>query len=355
MSAKKKSVTMKDVAAAAGVSIKTVSNVVNDWPYVTPETRQKVQQAIEEVGYRRNQTARSLVTGKTHTIGVVIPDISNPFFGTAIRGCEDSLYESGYNLFLCNTNEDVQRERYNLDLLVGRGVDALILWGTRLCCEELGTLIDPELPLVTVELEDEPFRPNHACINVKNVEGACQATQHLIEQGYRRIGHLAGPAERITAQQRVQGYQQTLREAGMRFRPEWMCEAPPSISGGYVAALDLLRRAQPEAVFCYNDLMAIGAYVAARELDLEIPQDLAVVGFDDIVISSLLDPPLTTVRIAQYELGQMAGKVTLDLLLGKQDHPTTIPFPVSLKVRRSSGKTSLSPEDERAMWKSIVA
>jgi LacI family transcriptional regulator len=343
---KKKSVTMKDVAAAAGVSIKTVSNVINDWPYITPETRQKVLDAIEQVGYRRNQTARSLVTGKTNTIGVIIPDISNPFFGSVIRGCEDSLYESGYSLFLCNTNENVQRERYNLDLLIGRNVDALILWGTRLCCEELNELISPDLPLVTVELEDEPLRQNHACINVANIQGACQATQHLIDQGYQRISHLAGPKERITSQQRVQGYQQTLQDAGIRFFPEWMCESDPSISGGRLATLELLQSGKPEAIFCYNDQMAIGAYMAARESGLEIPKDLAIVGFDDITISSILEPSLTTVSIAQPELGQLAGKVTLDLLLGKKESPTTIVFPIELKIRESSIRTIWDADDE---------
>ena len=352
---RKRSVTMSDVAAHAGVSIKTVSNVVNDWPYVSAETRLKVQKAIEEVGYRVNQTARSLVTGKTRSVGVIIPDISNPFFGAAIRGCEDSLYESEYSLFLCNTNEDVERERYNVNLLVGRGVDALILWGTRLGCEELGALVGPELPLVTVELEEEPCRPNHTCINIENERGAFQATQHLIEQGYRRIAHLAGPEERITAQRRVQGYQQALRQDGIDFLPQWLRVAPPSISGGYVAGLDMLRKTQPEAIFCYNDLMAIGVYVVARELGIEIPDDLAIVGFDDIVIASTLEPPLTTVRIAQGELGQLAGKATLDLLQGEKDHPETIEFPVTLEVRGSSGRTSLSAEDKRAIWKGIVS
>jgi LacI family transcriptional regulator len=346
---------MKDVAAVAGVSIKTVSNVVNDWPYVSAETRRKVQEAIEQVGYRPNRAARSLVTGKTDTIGVIIPDISNPFFGAAMRGCEDVLYEGGYNLFLCNTNEQVERERHNLDLLVGRDVDGLILWGTRLCCEELRGLISPELPLVTVELEEQPLRTRHVCINIENSKGALSATKHLIEQGYQRIGHIAGPRDRMTARQRVQGYQKALQSAGIEPLPELTREAFPSISGGYSAALELLRDEQPEAVFCYNDLMALGVYVAARELDKGIPKDLAVVGFDGIVMSPIIDPPLSTVRIEQYELGQMAGEVVLDILQGNQDDPVVIPFPVKLDVRRSSGATFLRAEDERSMWRSIIS
>ena len=159
MAAKKKSVTMTDVAAHAGVSVKTVSNVINDWPYVTDETRQRVVEAIEVVGYRPNQMASSLVTGKTLSIGVVIPDISNPFFGASIRGCEDVLFEAGYSLFLCNTNENEKRERYYLEQLLSRGVDALILWGTRICCEDLEGIVGSEIALVTVELGEQPTGP----------------------------------------------------------------------------------------------------------------------------------------------------------------------------------------------------
>ncbi len=168
--------TLKDVAAYAKVSIKTVSNVVNEWPYITDETRQKVLDAIQAVGYRPNQAARSLVTGKTRTIGVLIPDIANPFFGAAMRGCEDFLFQGGYSLLLSNTNEDLSRERNNLELLLSRGVDALLLWGSRMGCEELEEIIGPRLPLVTVELSTEPRRPNHANINIDNQRGAELAT-----------------------------------------------------------------------------------------------------------------------------------------------------------------------------------
>jgi DNA-binding LacI/PurR family transcriptional regulator len=159
----------------------------------------------------------------------------------------------------------------------------------------------------------------------------------------------------MTARQRVQGYQKALQSAGIEPLPELTREAFPSISGGYSAALELLRDEQPEAVFCYNDLMALGVYVAARELDKGIPKDLAVVGFDGIVMSPIIDPPLSTVRIEQYELGQMAGEVVLDILQGNQDDPVVIPFPVKLDVRRSSGATFLRAEDERSMWRSIIS
>jgi DNA-binding LacI/PurR family transcriptional regulator len=347
--------TIKDVASYAGVSIKTVSNVINDWPYLTPETRLKVQKAIAEVGYRRNNTARSLVTGKTNTIGVIIPDIANPFFGAAIRGCEDILYETEYSLFLCNTNEDVKRERYNINLLVDRGVDALILWGTRLSSTELNSILGSDLPLVTVEFDEAPCRQNHTCINIDNTHGAMIATQHLIEQGYKNIAHMAGPFGRVTSQRRVQGYQQALQAADIPFNPEWVVNVNPTTSGGYQAARKFLKSSRPEAFFCYNDLIALGVSIAAREFDLEIPKDLAIVGFDDINLASIFSPPLTTIRISQYDLGKLTGQATLDLLLHKEQQPITIQFPVELIVRGSSGKSSLTTEDQNAIWKSLVS
>lgn len=355
MGIKTKTATLKDVAASAGVSIKTVSNVVNHWPYVSDETRKKVWEAISSVGYRPNFNARSLVTGKTRTLGVIIPDISNHFFGMAIRGCEDSLYESEYSLILCNTNEDVERERFNLEMLLSRGVDGLVLWGTRICCEELEQLTGPDLPLVTVELAVEPSKPRHTSINVDNVRGACAVTRHLVELGHTQIAHLAGPDGRLTADRRLAGFRQTLEESGLEVQPQRIQPGRPSIRGGYIAAQELLRKEKPQAIFCYNDLMALGAMVAIRDLGLSIPQDLAVAGFDDILIASLAEPPLTTVRIAQYELGKLTGKLLLDNLHAQDPRPRSIQFPVELVVRNSTQAGAVSPEDRNRMMDNLVS
>ena len=355
MIATKRRVTMSDVAAHAGVSIKTVSNVINDWPYMTDETRQKVLQAIEAVGYRPNQMARSLVTGRTRAVGVVVPDIANPFFGVAVRGCEDVLFEAGYSIFLCNTNEDVSRERYYLDQLLSRGVDALILWGTRICCAELEAIVGTETSLVTVELGEEPTGPNHICINVDNLRGARIATEHLIEMGYRRIAHLAGPAGRITRELRLQGYQQALESAGIFSSPQLIESEHPSIRGGFRATCRLMQAEKPEAIFCYNDLMALGAVLAARHLGLTIPDDLALVGFDDIEMASMIDPPLTTMRIAHYRLGKLTGEVVLERLHSGEPARKLILSPVELQVRGSSGKLLFTEQQRKTMLDSLIS
>lgn len=355
MAARKKNVTMSDVAARAGVSIKTVSNVINDWPYVTDETRLKVMQAIEAVGYRPNRMARSLVTGETRAIGVVIPDISNPFFGMAIRGCEDVLFEAGYSIFLCNTNEDVDRERYYLDELLSRGVDALILWGTRIGCADLEEIVGSERVLVTVELGEVPTGPNHVCINVENLRGARIATDHLIEVGHQRIAHLAGPEGRITRDLRLTGYKEALEMAGIHPSPRLIVSEHPSIGGGFRAARHLIETEKPDAVFCYNDLMALGAVLAARHLGLAVPDDLALVGFDDIEMASMIDPPLTTVHIPQYRLGSLTGQVVFDCLQNGEPSNRLVTSPVELRIRGSSGRHLFADEQRIAMLDCLVS
>jgi len=337
---------MKDVARHAGVSLKTVSNVVNDWPYVSAETRERVQDAIETLGYRRNQAARSLVTGKTGTIGVIVSDIANPFFGPAIRGCEDFLFEREYNLFLCNSNEDIDREKQSLNLLMSRGVDGVILWGARLCCEDLTEIIGEDTALVTVDMKEEPGWNKHININVDSAGGARKAVTHLLAQGYRQVAHLQGPSDREPSGWRLAGYREALKEKGIPFNPELVFQEQRTIEGGFHAA-DRALETNPDidAFFCYNDLMALGALLAAKKHGRRIPEDLAVVGFDDIDMAALANPPLSTMRIDQKALGRLTGELVVALLSegpAMEIRERQIVFPVELRQRASSvrGKNS---------------
>jgi LacI family transcriptional regulator len=338
----KKRITLRDIAAIANVSTKTVSNVVNNWPYVTEETRRKVQEAIHTLGYYPNRLARSLVTGQTGTIGIVLPDISNPFFGQAIRGCEDVLNGSGYSIFLCNTDENVTKECYYLDTLISLEVDGLILWGSRTSCDSLARFANKRLPVVAVDCAAAAKYGPMTSIDVDNVGGALIAMQHLLRQGRRVVAHLAGPAQRLTAQRRFFGYRRALEDAGIPYDPHLVIEGLPSIRGGYRAAMQLLSLQRPDALFCYNDLMAVGAMIACRQLGLSIPRDLALVGFDDIIVSLLVVPALTTVRIEQYELGKLAARLLLERLQDGDMAPKSMLFPVELQVRNSCGARRLS-------------
>lgn len=348
-------VTIEDVARHAGVSIRTVSRVINKRPDVAASTRQRVQDVIDALGYRPNTLARSMITGQTMSIGIVLPDIANPFFGRAIRGCEDFLNEAGYSILLCNTDEDLKKEQEYLALLLDRRVDGVIIWGSRGECDILEAVLGVELPVVTVDCH--AFCGNVVNINVQNHEGARMATHHLIEVGHTQIGFLAGPATRLTAKRRLSGYQQAMADAALTpLVAPLVGEAVPSVLQGYEGAKQLLSVAdRPTALFTYNDLMAAGALLAARYLDLRVPDDVAIVGFDDILMSAMMDPPLSTIRIPQYELGRLTGEKVLSLLTGASSSPETIDFPVELRVRASSTGNQLLAQDKQVMVEDIIA
>ena len=336
----KKKITLRDVAIHAGVSPKTVSNVINDWPYITDETREKVQRSIDALSYRPNGLATSLRTGRTNTIGVMIPDITNPFFGQLMRGCEDVLYAAGYSIFLCNTGEDPIKERRYLDMLVNRGVDGLIMVGSRSNSEVLTAVVQDSFPIVTVDSPEQ--QGNKTVIGIDNIGGAKMAVKYLIDCGHTRIAHLGGPAQRLAADHRLQGYRQALENAGIPYDETLVDRCAPTIRGGYQSSLALIPSKKPTALFCYNDLMAVGAMVACRQLDLNIPHDIAIVGFDDIAIASLVEPALTTVQVRQYDLGRLSSDLLLERLSGKEITQTYVQFPVELMIRNSSGDGGLT-------------
>lgn len=330
----KKNVTLRDVAQYAGVSQKTVSNVINDWPYMTDETRQKVQIAIKELGYRPSMVATSLRTGRTNTVGVMIADITNPFFGQLIHGIEDVLSSSGYGIFLANTNEDLEKESSYLEKMVRWGVDGLMLFGSRASSEFLTDLVETRIPIVSENSLAE--RANMTLIKIDNIYGGRMAVQHLIERGCQRIAHLGGPAQRKATDLRLVGYQEALAAAGRECDPALVKRCAPSIRGGFQGAALLLREQHPDGIFCYNDLIAIGALVACRQFGLRVPQDVAIIGFDDIAMAALVDPALSTIRIHQVEMGRQAGRLLLERLNNTSNSIDHVTIPVELVVRRST-------------------
>jgi LacI family transcriptional regulator len=350
-----KRVTLKDVAERAGVSVKTASNVKNDWPYVSEETRAKVKRAMKELGYRPSKVAQSLKTGCSETIGVVVPDISNPFFSTAFRGCEDELTLNGYSAFLCNTDEDLGKEKYYLDMLSGQEVDGLLLWGSCAEADILADYVRDDIPVVSVDGLAQQGLDHFTFVHVDNEGGAERIMRHLIESGRKRIAHLSGASHRLPAQDRMAGYTRALKAAGLPIDESLTADGAPSIGGGYSAAMQLLTHEDPDAVFCYNDLMAIGAIAAAEELNLDVPQDLAIVGFDDIVSAVLVTPMLTTIRIPQYELGQYAVELLIKRIQTPNLDEQRVTYPVELVIRNSCGTCELTAEMRRDLLRSLVS
>ena len=330
-------VTMADVAREAGVSLMTVSRVVNNKRDVSPATRQRVLKVIERLGYRPSGIARGLATRHTGTLGLVIPDVANPFFSDVARGAEHEAYAEGYNVFLCNTDEDPQREVAILQSLEDKLVDGVVLCSSRLDEGELRRVLARHPAVVLFNRRLEGQGDGVGTVLLDDVRGGRVATQYLLDRGRRAVGLLAGPPASRSGRWRDQGYRAALAAAGLSYNPAWARHCSPVVDGGQEAARELLT-AHPElnALFCYNDLVAVGALQACVELGRRVPEDVAVVGFDDIPLAALVTPPLTTCRVPRYELGVQAMRLLLDQIGGCPDECPEIVLRVELIVRASA-------------------
>jgi len=328
-------VTMSDVAREAGVSLMTVSRVVNDKGEISPATRQRVLAVIERLGYRPSGIARGLATRHTSTLGLVIPDVSNPFFSEVARGAEHVAYAEGYNVFLCNTEEDPERELAVLESLEEKRVDGVLLCSSRLDDGALRQAVahHPAVVLVNRRLANEAA----GRVLVDDETGGRAAVQHLLQAGHRAVGFLAGPPTSHSGQERAKGYRAALAAAGLPYNPAWVRPCPPTVAGGLETTRHLLT-ACPEltALFCYNDLVAVGALQACAELGRAVPTDLAIVGFDDIPLAALVTPPLTTCHVPRYELGRQAMRLLLDRINGCTEECQEIVLRPELVVRASA-------------------
>ena len=307
-------VTMSDVARQAGVSLMTVSRVINNKGDVSSETRQRILEIIASLGYRPSAIARSLATKETCTIGLVVPDVANPFFADITRGVEHLAYSEGYHVFLCNTEEDPLRELTVIQSLEEKCVDGLILCSSRLEEEKLVDVL-ASLPAVVLINRRLHRTVEYAfdSVSLDDEQGGLLATYHLIHSGHQRIGFLAGPLSSYSGAERRKGYLAALQEAGISYEAGWMSNCQPSVEGGYEVTHSMLAEyPQLTALFCFNDLVAVGALQACEELNRHIPEDLAIVGHDDIPLAALVSPALTTCRVPRYELGAKAVNALLE-------------------------------------------
>jgi LacI family transcriptional regulator len=313
----------------------TVSRVVNNKDEISIATRQRVLEVIERLGYRPSAIARGLATQRTRTLGLVVPDVSNPFFSELARGVEHVAYAEGYNVFLCNTEEDKQRELAVLESLEEKRVDGLVLCSSRLDDSDLQAAVSRHASAVLVNrrLEGSAVRS----VLADDEAGGRLATNHLIASGHTVIGYLAGPAASHSGQQRAKGYRAALDAANLPVDAEWLRHCAPVAEGGLEAARDLLGRC-PEltALFCYNDLVAVGALQACAALGYQVPRDVAVVGHDDIPLAALVTPPLTTCRVPRHELGTRAVRLLLSQISGQAIQSEELVVQPELVVRASA-------------------
>jgi len=319
--------TIIDVAAAAGVSTATVSRALNGG-IVSQRARERVLRAVKSLGYRPNTLARGLVTGRTGVVGVLIPDIAGPLYATMARGIEDVLHANGRSFMLMTGNRNEADESAAIELMLERQVDAFILIGSGLQHEPLEDLLRGGPPVILMEREGTA--ENFTTIRLANADGARLATEHLIERGHRRIAHVAGI--RRAGMRRLDGYHAALDAAGLAAGP--ILQGDFTEEGGLAAAEALLRHDSVTAVFCANDRMALGLYHGLRARRVRVPDDVSVVGFDDLPWGAYLDPPLTTVRQSAREMGRLAAEFALAGLRG-QATATDAVVPAELVVRAS--------------------
>lgn len=310
-----KRATISRVANEAGVSTQTVSRVVNNRPDVSPETRKRVQQVIAQLGYQPSAIARSLVSKRTHTLGLITADFSDYFFTQVIAGAEVEARRHGYFFMLCSTERNPNDEPEYIRLLAERHVDGMLFArpSTESDNRHLVDLLRAEVPVVTTAYH----LPGIALtvVDVDNVDGARQAARCLVASGRRRIAMIKGPARWKSVADRLEGYTLALQEAGLAGDPSLVAEGDWSYESGYRALGELLARGQPfSGLFAQNDRMAIGAIRALREAGRRVPEDVSVVGYDDIPVAEFFDPPLTTIRQPMREVGETAARLLIQVI-----------------------------------------
>lgn len=322
------------MARAADVSKTTVSHVLSGKRPVARPTRARVEAAIEELGYRPDGLARSLRTRRTHTVALVIPDITNPYYPSLARGLEDGM-AGAYRTFICSTDGDGGREQDFLEEVADRRADGLVLDSFALNAGRIAALVPASIPVVrigTTVMDD----PGYDAVRADDERGAFGATMHLVRKGHRRVAMIQGPPG--AGGKRNEGYLRALDEACLPLDPDLVASGEWTRPGGAAAARRLLRLpTPPSAIFCANDLMALGALDAARELGTAVPEEVALVGYDDIEAAAMVLPPLTTVSNPAYETGLLAGILLRERMTGQfQGVPRTVTLPCRVIERATS-------------------
>jgi len=309
---------IKEVARYAGVSVATVSRVLNDSPNVKSETREKVFSAIKELGYQPNLLGRNLRRTRTNLVLVLLPSIANPFYAAIVKGIEDVAHNNGYNIMLCNTESNVERERLYIRLLKNKLADGVIFLAPQISADEL-TELSLKYPVVQCCEYRENAGVSH--VSIDNFMAAYEATKHLIRLGHKKIGLLSSDNDFISTKQRENGYRKALEEYRIMLNKIWLGFGDYGYNSGYDYGSKLLGNDdRPTAVFAISDLMAIGVIKAAADKGITVPDDLSVVGFDNISYAYMHTPSLTTISQPRYDIGEAAMKLML-AHINEPDYP----------------------------------
>ena len=327
--------TITDVAREAGVSASTVSHVINETRYVSDEVKQRVRAAMEALNYQPNVIARSLRTRETLTVGVVVSDVTNPFFTSIVRAIEDEVLKQGYNIILCDTDEKPEREQAYLRLLMGRRVDGLIVAPSSGNADLLRSAIESGLPVVLLDRSIPGLTAD--VVLSDNESGAFDAVSYLIGMGHRRIGIIAGRLEVSTGADRMAGYVRAIRTHGIPADESLIEVAKFKRDIAYDKTMQMLNRAEPPtALFVCNNVMTAGTMAALKAAGKKVPEDISVIGFDDSEWAALMDPPLTVVAQPIVELGTRAAQMLMRRISrGRVKTPRAVVLKPELIVRDS--------------------
>jgi LacI family transcriptional regulator len=326
--------TIRDVAKLADVSVSTVSRVLTQTGYVNEETKKKINSAIKLLSYKPSQIARGMISRKTNTLGLIVPDIRNLFFPELARAIEDVAQKRGYSLIVCNSDNNRDKEESYFQLLQEKYTDGIIL-ANEVTDSQIQTLHDRGIAFLVIDtiVNSLPVLSVHT----DHINGAYLATSHLIEQGYQRIAHIRGPSTSSTAENRWEGYKLALHEAGIPYDSNLVQNGDYQIESGHDAMNKLLVMNQPpDAVFVANDLMALGAMETILDAGLKLPDDIAIVGFDGLPLSTVVRPKLSTVIQPIYEMGTIAAEMLIESILNPDKEKKSVVLKAKLSIRESS-------------------
>jgi DNA-binding LacI/PurR family transcriptional regulator len=325
---------IKDIARVAGVSHSTVSRALHNSPLVNPQTREEIQRIARDLGYRASAVARGLVTQKTYTIGVVVTTISDPFVSEVVIGIELAANDNGYSVILADSNADPTREKNVVRSFAERRVDGIVVTSSRVGALYTPLLSEMMVPIVLIN-NQHPGQFVHS-VMIENLQAGRVAANHLIGLGHRRISYVGDRYGHQSDTERFAGYREALEQAALPFLPELVVHGDGKPEGGILAMDRLLSlRHPPTAVFCYNDLTALGVLRSIHTHGLRVPADISLIGFDDLFFASFTQPQLTTVRQPMGRMGRMAFESLLQLMSGQQA-PETVKVPAELVIREST-------------------
>jgi len=327
--------TLKDIGKEIGVSATTVSRALNNKPDISYETKQKIKEVAERLGYSPNALARSLKAKKTGSIGVLIADIADAFFAPIVKGIENTAREMGYSIILCDTSEEYEQEKIALEMMLEKRVDGLLITPSQTEYKDILELKRRKIPFVLIGRYFDLVESDYVITD--DIKGAFSAIDYLIKKGHKKILFINGPNYISSAKERLVGYKRALQENAILFDKSLVKEDALKMEDGYRIMKEVLSSGTKfTAVFAYCDFVILGVMQALEEAKLKVPEDIAIVGYDDVAFARFLQVPLTTVHIPKYELGKEAMRLLKKKIEGEIKEPQNVILPTRLVIRKSA-------------------